>query len=202
MKYAGNFIWVFSWELLSNCTKRIFLPLCLSLAASVHFQHTAELVKLLSMHNVNYTLQVSMAAQSLLFPCNLLCNSIQTSTLFLNCCRFFLMRAMTSAANTTCLVLSSPSSESASMKTLLSPWKPRRRTSICGLSDLSWTLVGFKDKLAAITSILDMGDFILIPLVQLLPTRGTEGFLICCSSGAATLSHTLDGFAMTEILED
>lgn len=40
----------------------IILPsLHLSLAASVHFQHTAELVKLLSAHSVNYTSQVSMS---------------------------------------------------------------------------------------------------------------------------------------------
>lgn len=77
------------------------------------------------------------------------------------------------------------------MKTLMSPWKPGRMTSICGLSDLSWTQMGFKDKMAAITSILDMGDFIVIPLVSLLPAIGTEGFLIWCSSGAATLSHTV-----------
>lgn len=125
------------------------------------------------------------------FPCKPFCSCIYTSTLFMNPCRFFLMRAMTSAANTTCWVLSSPSSESASMKTLWSPWKPGRRTSICGLSDLSWTRVGFKDKMVAITSILDMGDFILITLVPLLPARGTEGFFIWCSSWSShTESHT------------
>lgn len=158
------------------------------------------------MHNVNYTLQVSMAALwigssnmllSTFLPCKLFCNCIHTSTLFLNCYRFFRMRVMTSAANTTWWVLSSPSSESASMKTMLSPWKPGKKTSICGLSDLSWTRMGFKDKMAALTSILDMGDFILIPLVPLLSARNTEGFHIWCSSGAATLSHILARFTMT-----
>lgn len=109
---------------------------------------------------------------------------------------------MTSAANSTCWVLSSPSSENASMKTLLLPWKPGRKTSICGLSDLSWILVGFKDKMAAITSTLDMGDFILIQMAPLLPARGREGFYIRCSSGETTLSHTLAKFAVTEVLED
>lgn len=113
-------------------------------------------------------------------------STLYTLTFLLNCCRFFLMRAMTSAANSTCWVRSSPSSESAFMKTLLSPWKPGRRTSICGLSDLRWILVGFKDKMAAITSILAISDFILILLAPLLPARGTEDFLICCSSVGTT----------------
>lgn len=174
----------------------------LSFAASVHFQHTAELVKLLSMHNVNYTLKVSMAALWIepgvyFCPCNLFCNCMHTATFLLNCFRFFLMRAMTLAANTTCWVLSSPSSVSASMKTLLSPWKPVRKTSFCGLSDFSWTQVGFEDKMAAITSILDMGAFVLIPLVLVLPDKGTEDFLVSCSNGANTLSHTLSRCAQS-----
>ncbi|XP_026768469.3 inactive dipeptidyl peptidase 10 [Pangasianodon hypophthalmus] len=48
-------------SLLSNIStteKQTFLILHGTADASVHFQHTAELVKLLSMHNVNYTLQI------------------------------------------------------------------------------------------------------------------------------------------------
>ncbi|KAM9487126.1 inactive dipeptidyl peptidase 10 [Clarias gariepinus] len=48
-------------SLLSNIStseKQTFLILHGTADASVHFQHTAELVKLLSMHNVNYTLKI------------------------------------------------------------------------------------------------------------------------------------------------
>ncbi|KAK2849925.1 hypothetical protein Q7C36_008708 [Tachysurus vachellii] len=48
-------------SLLSNIStseKQTFLILHGTADASVHFQHTAELVKLLTMHNVNYTLQI------------------------------------------------------------------------------------------------------------------------------------------------
>ncbi|TSK92868.1 Inactive dipeptidyl peptidase 10 [Bagarius yarrelli] len=48
-------------SLLSNISiseKQTFLILHGTADASVHFQHTAELVKMLSMHNVNYTLQI------------------------------------------------------------------------------------------------------------------------------------------------
>ncbi|KAG7331024.1 hypothetical protein KOW79_004993 [Hemibagrus wyckioides] len=43
---------------ISNSEKQKILILHGTADASVHFQHTAELVKLLSMHNVNYTLQI------------------------------------------------------------------------------------------------------------------------------------------------
>lgn len=39
----------------------INVPCLVSVSAAVHFQHSAELVKLLSGSNVNYTLQVSAA---------------------------------------------------------------------------------------------------------------------------------------------
>ncbi|XP_046700804.1 inactive dipeptidyl peptidase 10-like isoform X2 [Silurus meridionalis] len=43
---------------ISTSEKQTFLILHGTADASVHFQHTAELVKLLSLHNVNYTLQI------------------------------------------------------------------------------------------------------------------------------------------------
>ncbi|XP_060784806.1 inactive dipeptidyl peptidase 10-like [Neoarius graeffei] len=43
---------------ISTSEKQKFMILHGTADASVHFQHTAELVKLLSMHNVNYTLQI------------------------------------------------------------------------------------------------------------------------------------------------
>lgn len=42
-----------------ECSRRVFLSF--SLSASVHFQHSAELIRLLSGSNLNYTLQVTAA---------------------------------------------------------------------------------------------------------------------------------------------
>lgn len=96
------------------------------LLANVHFQHTAELVKLLSMINVNYRSQVRPS-----HPHTPACLTLDLwpSDLW-SLCRSSPMRVMMSSADATRCTHSSPSTKSVLQTIYLSPWKPVMTTSI------------------------------------------------------------------------
>lgn len=96
------------------------------LLANVHFQHTAELVKLLSMINVNYKSQVRPFHPHT--PAYLTLN-LWPSGLW-SLCRSSPMRVMISSADVTRCNHSSPSTESVLLTIYLFQWKPVMTTSI------------------------------------------------------------------------
>lgn len=67
------------WNCLSN--KDFNDSLIISLSATVHFQHSAELVKLLSISNVNYTLQVTSYILPSYAKCHLMSQTKEASVM-------------------------------------------------------------------------------------------------------------------------
>lgn len=121
-----------------------WLLISLLLLANVHFQHTAELVKLLSVINVNYRLQVRPSDRHT--PLTSRLTSDLTPDLW-PLCRSSRMRVMMSSAGATCCAHSSPSTETVLLTIYLFQWKPvitTTRRSTCDPSaviyaDLTWT---------------------------------------------------------------